>query len=339
MHKRRAVITGISGQDGAYLADQLLREGLQVFGVAKSLSSSRRLSELGLLENKNLHVSSLSIENPDQVDDFIREVQPNELYNLASNSSVVDSGREPYSTSIVTGVATVNLLQAVTKFSTKTRFFQAGSSEMFGDAKSSPQNESSYFAPRSMYGAAKLFSYWAAEDFRVKQHLFVSNGILYNHESPLRSPEFVSRKISQSVARIACGKQQVLELGNLSASRDWGYAPEYVQGMALALRSPEPENFVFASGLSTTVRDFVTWSFAAAGLEVVFEGQGKSETGYEKASGRQLVVVNPLFFREQESVALVGDPSKSQDLLGWKAVKSPREIADLMVEHDLGAEK
>lgn len=339
MHKGRAVITGISGQDGAYLTEQLLNEGFEVFGVAKSLSDPGRLSKLGLLGSNDLHLSSWSLESPDLVDDFIKEVQPNELYNLASNSSVVESGRAPYSTAMVTGVATVNLLQSVSKFSPKTRFFQAGSSELFGDAKSFPQNESSYFAPRSLYGAAKLFSYWAAEDYKARHNLFISNGILYNHESPLRSPEFVTRKISQSVAMIACGKQKIVELGNLSATRDWGYAPEYVQGMTQTLRHPAPENFVFASGFSTTVRDFVTWSFASAGIEVLFEGQGTEETGFEKSSGRQLVVVNPLYFRNQESVALVGDASKAHEILGWKAGKSPRGIAELMVQHDLEAEK
>lgn len=335
-----AVITGITGQDGAYLAQSLISHGFDVHGVAQSLDKARlwRLHKVGLLENPKLRLSAWAIENPDLANAFVREVKPDTLYNLASHSSVLDSAKIPYKTGMVTGVGAINLLEAISALSPNTRFFQAGSSEMFGAPLRAPQDEDSYFAPRSIYGTAKLMAFWAAQNYKLQKKMFVSTGILYNHESPLRSPEFVTRKISQSVARIKTGKQQLIELGNLSATRDWGYAPEYVSAMRLILEQLEPENFVIASGRSSTVRDFVRWSFAAAGIEVTFEGSGRSEQGYDQRTGERLVSVNPDFYRVDEKVSLVGNAEKLANTVGWKTQKTAQEVAQLMVESDLGIE-
>jgi GDPmannose 4,6-dehydratase len=336
----KAVITGITGQDGAYLAKSLINQGFEVFGVAKSLEKDRlwRLSKLGLIDNPKLHLSAWTIENPDSVNTYVHEIKPHTLYNLASHSSVVDSAKTPYTTGMVSGVAAVNLLEGISSNSPNTRFFQAGSSEMFGSPLSAPQNEDSYFAPRSIYGSAKLMAFWSAENYKIQKKLFVSTGILYNHESPLRSPEFVTRKISQSVARIKSGKQELIELGNLSATRDWGYAPEYVSAMQLILEHREPENFVIASGRSSTVRDFVRWSFAAAGIEVTFDGSGTNEKGYDQKTGKLLVNVNPDLYRVDEKVSLVGNVEKLTQTVGWKTEKTAQQVAQLMVESDLGIE-
>ena len=334
------MITGITGQDGAYLARLLVAEGFEVHGVAQSLEKDRlwRLSELGLIDHPRLHLSAWSIENPDLAKTFVRDTRPSALYNLASHSSVVDSSKFPYSTGMVTGVGCINLLEAVSSLSSDTRFFQAGSSEMFGAPLSAPQDENSYFAPRSIYGAAKLMAFWAAENYKMQQKLFVSTGILYNHESPLRSTEFVTRKISQSVARIKKGHQQTIELGNLSASRDWGFAPEYVSAMKLVLDHHEPRNFVIASGRSTTVRDFVRWSFAAAGITLIFEGLGIEEKGYDRKTGALMVKVDTDLYRVDEKIPLVGNPESIAQTLGWRTEKTAQQVAQLMVESDLDLE-
>jgi GDPmannose 4,6-dehydratase len=336
----KAVITGITGQDGAYLAKLLIDQGIEVFGVAQSLEQERlwRLSKVGLIDNPKLHLSAWKIDNPELVNAFVQEIRPDTLYNLASHSSVVDSAKIPYTTGMVSGVAAVNLLEAVSSHSPNTRFFQAGSSEMFGAPLSAPQDEDSYFAPRSIYGAAKLMAFWATENYKIQKELFATNGILYNHESPLRSPEFVTRKISQSVARIRQGIQNLLEIGNLSASRDWGYAPEYVSAMHLILNQEVPENFVVASGESSTVRDFVRWSFAAAEIDITFEGSGTNEKGYDQKSGALLVKVNPEFYRVDEEIPLVGNPGKLANTAGWTTEKTAQQVAQLMVESDLGIE-
>jgi len=336
----KAVITGITGQDGAYLAKLLIDQGFEVYGVAQSLEKERlwRLSKVGLIDNPKLHLSAWTIENPELVNAFVQEVRPDTLYNLASHSSVVDSAKIPYTTGMVTGVSAVNLLEAVSTHSPNTRFFQAGSSEMFGAPLSAPQDEDSYFAPRSIYGSAKLMAFWATENYKIQKKLFATTGILYNHESPLRAPEFVTRKISQSVARIKQGKQNLLELGNLSASRDWGYAPEYVSAMQIILNQKVPENFVIASGKSSTVRDFVRWSFAAAEIDITFEGSGTKEKGYDQKSGALRVTVNPDFYRADEEVPLVGHSGKLANTAGWKSEKTAQQVAQLMVESDLGIE-
>jgi GDPmannose 4,6-dehydratase len=341
MSSTTAVITGITGQDGAYLTQNLITRGFEVYGIARSIEKNSlwRLSKLSLIDHPKLHLSAWPIEDPRLVEDFVKDTKPDHLYNLASHSSVLDSSHYPYMTGMSSGIAAINLLDSVSRHSPTTRFFQAGSSEMFGNPLTAPQDEVSYFAPRSIYGSAKLMAYWSAENYKTQKDIFVATGILFNHESPLRSPEFVTRKISSSVARIKSGKQELLELGNLSATRDWGYAPEYVSAMQLMLGHSKPQNFVIASGRSSSVRDYVSWSFAAAGIEVSFEGAGTDEKGYDKKTGSLLVQVNPDFWRADEEVPLLGNPTKIAETLGWRAEKSVEQLATLMVESDLESEK
>jgi GDPmannose 4,6-dehydratase len=236
---------------------------------------------------------------------------------------------------MVSAVAVVNTLEAMLKVSRKTRFFQAGSSEMFGDSVHSPQNEESSFAPRNVYGSAKVFAHHITMNYRENTGLFAATGILYNHESPLRAPQFVTRKISSSVAQISLGLEQELNLGNLSAIRDWGYAPEYVAGMKQILEHSEPDTFVLATGRGASVREFVRLAFQVIGVEVKFEGDGLEERGFDERTGRTLVSVDPKYFRPDEEVPLIGDASKAKKLLGWEAKTQLNEIVRLMVESDI----
>lgn len=332
-----AVIAGITGQDGAYLAQKLIKDGFYVYGLAKALpeGATWRLGKLGIADSPNLRIDVLSIADPQSVDRYLADVAPLELYNLASHSSVFASGERAYETARTSGLAPLNFLESLSKHSPQTKYFQAGSSELFGDTTETPQNEQSKMVPRNIYGSAKLMAHWATINFTTTKSLFASNGILYNHESPLRSPGFVTRKITSGVARIAAGSPDAIQLGNLSATRDWGYAPEYVDAMRKILGRESPGNYIVSSGKSCTVRQFVVWAFQSAGLDVVFEGEGVDEKGYDRASGRQLVSVNQTFFRANERMALLGDPGKARSELGWEARTSVQEIVRLMVESDL----
>jgi GDPmannose 4,6-dehydratase len=332
-----AVIAGITGQDGAYLAQKLLADGFFVYGLAKALpeSATWRLAKLGIAESPNLRVDSLPIGDPKSVDSYLENLAPLEFYNLASHSSVFASGQSAYETALTTGLAPMNFLESLANHSPQTRYFQAGSSELFGDTTETPQNEDSKMVPRNIYGSAKLLAHWAAINFANTNSLFAANGILYNHESPLRSSEFVTRKITSGVAKIATGSTEAIQLGNLSATRDWGYAPEYVDAMRKILGRESPSNYIISSGKSCTVRQFVMWAFQSAGMDVVFEGEGIDERGYEKSSGSQIVSVDQSFFRVNERMALLGDPSKARSELGWEAQTSVKEIVRLMVESDL----
>jgi GDPmannose 4,6-dehydratase len=337
MSRSKALITGITGQDGSYLAQDLLSEGYSVIGTrAKSSSSSTwRLRTLGVEDNSNLEIIDLDITDPIKTSEAIKELKPSEVYNLASHSFVADSLFNPQQTTLVSGYAPINLMEAISSFSPETRFFQAGSSEMFGTSLSAPQNEQSDFYPRNIYGSAKVFAHSAALNYRQNKGLFAASGILYNHESPLRGNEFVTKKITAKVAKIKLNQADVLSIGNLSSVRDWGYAPEYVQAMRMIMSYAIPDTFVIASGKSTTVRDFVRQSFSAADMEIVFEGSGLEEVGYEKRTGRVLVSIDSEFYRESETVDLVGDASKAKAILGWSPKTPVAEIANLMVKHDL----
>lgn len=337
MTKKVAVIAGITGQDGAYLAQKLIKDGFYVYGLAKALpeGATWRLGKLGIADSPNLRIDVLSIADPQSVDRYLADVAPLELYNLASHSSVFASGERAYETARTSGLAPLNFLESLSKHSPQTKYFQAGSSELFGDTTETPQNEQSKMVPRNIYGSAKLMAHWATINFTTTKSLFASNGILYNHESPLRSPGFVTRKITSGVARIAAGSPDAIQLGNLSATRDWGYAPEYVDAMRKILGRESPGNYIVSSGKSCTVRQFVIWAFQSAGMDVIFDGEGIGERGYEKSSGRQIVSVNQDFFRANEQVALLGDPSKARSELGWEAQTSVQEIVRLMVESDL----
>lgn len=337
MSNRVALITGIHGQDGSYLARVLLDDGYSVFGTSRAANSSGnwRLRRLGIADHKNLELIQLDITSPIETSKLIQHLQPDEIYNLASHSYVADSQTFPQQTTLVTAFAPVNILESISQFSGKTRFFQAGSSEMFGTAASSPQNEGSDFSPRNIYGSAKVFAESATVNYRETKGIFSASGILFNHESPLRGEEFVTRKITRQVAKIKASKSDQLKIGNLSALRDWGYAPEYVQAMRLILGHNNPETFVLSSGVATSVRDFVIAAFNAIDLDVVFEGEGLSEIGFDNASGRQILSVDAAFYREAETVTLVGDPSKADRVLGWKAETPVWDIVRIMVEEDL----
>jgi GDPmannose 4,6-dehydratase len=337
MTSPKALITGITGQDGSYLALSLLNDGYEVFGTSGSSGSlpKWRFQALGIAEHRNLRLLDWDILNPYQTNDVISEVKPNELYNLASHSFVADSSLNPQTTALVSGVAPINILESLGKASPETRFFQAGSSEMFGTADSAPQSETSSFLPRNIYGSAKVFAHSTTVNYRQNRDLFATSGILYNHESPLRGTEFVTRKITSSVAKVKLNQLDQLRIGNLSSLRDWGYAPEYVEAMRLILGYSLPETFVISSGVATTVRDFVRSAFNALDIEIKFQGKGLSEVGYEPTTGRKLVSVEREFYRESEHVTLVGDSSKATRLLGWKAKTPVAEIVGIMVRQDL----
>lgn len=337
MTSPKALITGITGQDGSYLALSLLNDGYEVFGTSGASGSlpKWRFQALGIAGHPKLKLLDWDISNPDQTLEVISEIKPNELYNLASHSFVSDSLFNPQLTALVSGLAPINIMESIGTASPETRFFQAGSSEMFGTADSAPQSETSSFLPRNIYGSAKVFAHSATVNYRENRDLFSTSGILYNHESPLRGTEFVTRKITSTVAKVKLNQVDQLRIGNLSSLRDWGYAPEYVEAMRLILGYSAPETFVISSGVATTVRDFVRSAFNALDMEIEFEGNGLSEVGYEPSSGRKLVSVEKEFYRESESVTLVGDSSKASRLLGWRSKTPVAEIVSLMVREDL----
>jgi GDPmannose 4,6-dehydratase len=275
------------------------------------------------------------LADPRQTNELISDLKPAEVYNLASHSFVSDSQNFAYQTAMVSGVAVLNLLEAISKNSPSSKFVQAGSSELFGNTEQSPQNEQSRFRPRNMYASAKLFAHSTVLNYRDNLGVFAANAILYNHESPLRDVQFVTRRISQAVAQISKSALHKLEIGNLSATRDWGYAPEYVGALRRVLNHPEPETFVIATGRATTVREFVRLAFEVVGFEVVFEGNGKQEKGLDIKTGQELVSINSQFYREAERIPLLGDPSKAAQMLGWKAETSVEEIVREMVEADV----
>ena len=337
MPSPKALITGINGQDGAYLARSLIESGYSVYGTSgrPATSKNSRLEALGIAEHHQLKIVDWDITDAHQTHKLIGELKPDEIYNFASHSFVGQSLHKPESTTLVSGYAPINILEAIHSASPETRFFQAGSSEMFGTPDSTPQNEESSFVPRNIYGSAKVFAHSAVLNYRQNLGIFASTGILYNHESPLRGSEFVTRKITSIVARIKLGQADQLRIGNLSSLRDWGHAPEYVQAMRLIIGHPEPETFVIASGVSTPVRDFVKMAFQEVDIDISFEGNGVLEVGFEIGSGRQLVSVEREFYRESEAVNLVGDSTKAFELLGWKPTTPVSGFVGVMVKHDL----
>lgn len=332
-----ALVVGAAGQDGAYLCRDLLNLGFEVHGVAKknTIENNWRLVTLGVSAHPKFHQLELDITEPVQVLNLIQRLQPTQVFNFASHSYVADSFNNPHEAAMVTGVAPLNILQAIASSSRDTRFFQAGSSEMFGNTEHSPQNEKSNFMPRNIYASAKLFAHSVVKNFREFHGVFACEAILYNHESPLRGQQFVTRKISQAVAKIHLGQESRLEIGNLAAIRDWGYAPEYVSAMTQIINADSPDTFVVATGRGTTVRDFVQLAFRAIGIELQFQGSGTAEKGFDKTSGQEIVFVNPEFFREAERVDLVGDATKIRDALGWQAATGAPEIVNEMVEADI----
>lgn len=334
---KTAVVTGITGQDGAYLAQLLIDKGYTVYGTYRRSSSVNfwRTDELGITNHPQLHLVEYDLTDQSSSIRLLQMAQPDEVYNIAAQSFVGVSFEQPLATAQITGVGAVHLLEAIRIVNPKIRFYQASTSEMFGKVQSIPQSENTPFYPRSPYGVAKLYAHWMTINYRESYGIFGSSGILFNHESPLRGREFVTRKITDSVAKIEQGKLDVLELGNLDAKRDWGYAKEYVEGMWRMLQVDTPDTYVLATNRTETVRDFVSMAFKAVGKSIVWEGREEQETGREQQSGKIVVRVNPKFYRPAEVELLIGDPSKAKNELGWEPKTSLEELCKMMVEADL----
>ncbi|MDA5534843.1 GDP-mannose 4,6-dehydratase [Yersinia mollaretii] len=332
-----AVITGITGQDGAYLAELLLDKGYIVYGTYRRTSSVNfwRIEELGINKNPNLHLVEYDLTDLSASIRLLQTTQATEVYNLAAQSFVGVSFDQPATTAEITGIGPLNLLEAIRIVNTKIRFYQASTSEMFGKVQAIPQIEETPFYPRSPYGVAKLYAHWMTINYRESYGIFGCSGILFNHESPLRGREFVTRKITDSVAKIKLGKLDILELGNMDAKRDWGFAKEYVEGMWRMLQADVPDTFILATNRTETVRDFVSMAFKAAGFDLRFEGKDEDEVGIDTTSGKTLVKINPKFYRPAEVELLIGNPQKAKDVLGWEPKTTLEELCQMMVEEDL----
>jgi GDPmannose 4,6-dehydratase len=334
---KSAVVTGISGQDGAYLAALLLSKGYKVYGAYRRTSSVNfwRLEELGVCSHENLHVVEYDLTDLSSSIRLLQTAEPVEVYNLAAQSFVGVSFEQPVTTAEITGIGALKLLEAIRMIDPKIRFYQASTSEMFGKVQAVPQTEDTPFYPRSPYGVAKLYAHWITVNYRESYGIFASSGILFNHESPLRGREFVTRKITDGVAKIKLGKLDCIALGNLDAKRDWGFAKEYVEGMWRMLQADEPDTFVLATNRTETVRDFVRMAFKAAGIDAEFSGEGENEQALDRATGKTVMRVDPRFYRPAEVDLLIGDPAKARAILGWEATTSLEELCRIMVEADL----
>jgi GDPmannose 4,6-dehydratase len=332
-----AIITGITGQDGAYLAELLLNKGYKVYGTYRRTSSVNfwRIEELGIDRHPNLHLVEYDLTDLSASIRLLQSTGATEVYNLAAQSFVGVSFEQPITTAEITGVGPLNLLEAIRIVNLKVRFYQASTSEMFGKVQAIPQVESTPFYPRSPYGVAKLYAHWITVNYRESYGIFGSSGILFNHESPLRGREFVTRKITDTVAKIRLGMQEVLELGNMDAKRDWGYAKEYVDGMWRMLQADEPDTYVLATNRTETVRDFVTMAFKAADYQLEWRGAGEQEVAVDVSSGKTLVRVNPKFYRPAEVELLIGDPAKAKAKLGWAPETTLEQLCQMMVKADL----
>jgi GDPmannose 4,6-dehydratase len=334
---KKALITGITGQDGAYLAQLLLEKGYIVTGTYRRSSSVNfwRIEELGIASHPNLSLVEYDLTDLSSSVRLIQSAEPDEVYNLAAQSFVGVSFEQPLATASITGLGAVNLLEAIRIVNPKIRFYQASTSEMFGKVQAIPQTEDTAFYPRSPYGVAKLYAHWMTINYRESYGIFGSSGILFNHESPLRGKEFVTRKITDAVARISLGQQDVLELGNMDAKRDWGFAKEYVEGMWRMLQADEPDTFVLATNRTETVRDFVSMAFKAVNIDLEWKGSADNEHGIDTKTGKTVIQVNPKFYRPAEVELLIGDPEKAKRVLGWEAKTTLEQLCDLMVKSDL----
>ena len=338
---RVALITGVTGQDGAYLAELLLEKGYQVYGAYRRTSSVNfwRIEELGIAQHPKFELVEYDLTDLGASISLMQRLQPDEVYNLAAQSFVGVSFEQPTTTAMISGLGALNLLEAIRLVNPKIRYYQASTSEMFGKVQTIPQSETTPFYPRSPYGVSKLYAHWTTVNHRESYGIFATSGILFNHESPLRGQEFVTRKITDSVAKIALGRLDCLELGNLDAKRDWGYAREYVEGMWRMLQADEPDTFVLATGRTETVRDFVRMAFQAADIPVEFKGSAEEETAIDTRSGKTVMRVNPRYYRPAEVDLLVGDPSKAKAVLGWQPQTTLESLCAMMVEADLRRNK
>ena len=338
---KKAIITGITGQDAAYLAELLLNKGYKVYGTYRRTSSTNfwRIEELGIENDPNLILLEYDLVDLSSAYRIISETEPDEIYNLAAQSFVGVSFTQPIATSQITGIGALNWLGAIRARNPKIKVYQASNSEMFGKVHAIQQNEETPFHPRSPYGVAKVFAHWATLNYQESYNIFATSGILFNHESPLRGKEFVTRKISDAAAKIYLGKQELLELGNMNAKRDWGFAKEYVEGMYKMLQIDEPGAFVLATNQTQTVRDFVTLAFKAVEIDLIWKGNEENEIGIDDKSGKTLVKVNPKFYRPAEVDLLIGDASKANEKLGWQPKTSLGELCNMMVQKDIERNK
>ena len=337
-----AFITGVTGQDGSYLAEFLLKKGYHVHGLVRRTSTFNR-GRIEHLRNKNppgkntfeLHYGDLL--DFQSIDSLITHIRPNEIYNLAAQSHVAVSFDTSEYTSQVNALGPLRVLQAIVAngLSETCRFYQASTSEMFGKVLETPQTETTPFSPRSPYAISKVSAYWTTINYREAFNVFACNGIMFNHESPRRGENFVTRKITLSLAKILAGQQEKIFLGNLDARRDWGFAKDYVEAMWLSLQQPQPDDFIFSTGQQYSVRDFVREAFSLCGFDIVWRGSGTNEVGFDKNTNRVLVEVNPSFFRLTEVDTLLGDSSKAQNILNWHPKTTFKELVNLMVESDL----
>ena len=336
-NKKKAVITGVTGQDGAYLTELLLGKGYEVYGAYRRTSSVNfwRMDELGVTNHPSLHLVEYDLTDLSSTIRLLQNSEPTEVYNLAAQSFVGVSFEQPITTGEITGIGAVHLLEAIRIVNPSIRFYQASTSEMFGHVQAVPQNENTPFYPRSPYGVAKLYAHWMTVNYRESYGIFASSGILFNHESPLRGREFVTRKITDAVAKIKLGLLDTLELGNMDAKRDWGYAKDYVEGMWRILQADESDTYVLATNRTETVRDFVTMAFRAAGIALDWQGTGESEVACDVATNQQVVRVNSKFYRPAEVDLLIGDSAKAKRNLGWESTTTLEALCDMMVQADM----
>jgi GDPmannose 4,6-dehydratase len=332
-----AIVTGITGQDGAYLAEFLLKKNYVVWGTYRRTSSVSfwRLNELGVDKHPNLRLVEFDLTDMGSAVRLINKSGASEIYNLAAQSFVGVSFDQPHTTSQITGIGVLNLLEAIREVNPKIRFYQASTSEMFGKVREAPQTELTTFHPRSPYGVAKLYAHWMTLNYRESFDMFAVSGILFNHESPLRGLEFVTRKITNAIARIKLGLQDVLDLGNIDARRDWGFAREYVEGMWRMIQARRPDTYVLATGRTATVRDFATIAAAAIGIQIEWRGSAEKEVGIDTRTGRTIIRVNPEFYRPAEVDALIGDATKAKQELAWESRTTLEQLCAMMVERDL----
>jgi GDPmannose 4,6-dehydratase len=337
MELKSALITGVTGQDGAYLAKLLIEKGYRVFGAYRRTASTNfwRLEYLGIDKHPALQLLEFDLTDPGNSCRTLQKTKVREVYNLAAQSFVGVSFEQPIATGKITGLGAVNLLEAIRIVDPSIRFYQASTSEMFGKVQATPQDETTPFYPRSPYGAAKLFAHWMTINYRESFGVYGASGILFNHESPLRGREFVTRKITDGFARVQKGLIDCIELGNLDARRDWGYAQEYVDGMWRMLQAPKPDTYVLATNRTETVRGFVALAARAAGFELEFTGRGEEEMGIDRKSGKALVRVNPKFYRPAEVDVLIGCAEKARRELDWKPEMSLEGLCQLMIEADI----
>lgn len=337
-----ALLTGITGQDGAYLAEHLLNKGYTVHGMYRrsSLSNTGRIDHL--LQDPHQENSRFFLHYGDLTDSanifrLIKDIEPDEIYNLGAQSHVQVSFETPEYTANSDGLGALRILEAIRilGLEDKSRFYQASTSELFGKVREVPQKESTPFYPRSPYSVAKLYAYWITVNYREAYDMFACNGILFNHESPLRGETFVTRKITIAVSKIKKGLQDKLYLGNLNAKRDWGFAGDYVEAMWLMLQQDKPDDYVVATGETHSVREFTELAFREAGIDIEWEGEGVNEIGRDSDSGKVLVEVDPMFYRPTEVDLLIGDPSKARERLGWKTKVSFEELVRMMVKNDM----